>query len=165
MTRPTDIRSRFPQASADFLARNNITTTAKTTPVKSKTTTTLAAHDPHDVTGSNHASKPRIRQDRSGLNKWEAEFHEYLVGTLTSFSRVTREGLGFRVGNGCVYWPDFIVHYNDGYEAYEVKGHMRDDAAVKIKVAARAFPSTTFFLVTKRAKKAGGGWDIQEVLP
>lgn len=167
MTNPTDIRSRFPQASASFLARNpQLSTTAKTTPVKSKTTTTeQAEHDPHDVTGSRHASKPRIRQDRGGLNRWEAEFHEYLVGTLTSFSRVTREGLGFRVGNGCVYWPDFIVHYNDGYEAYEVKGFIRDDSAVKIKVAARAFPTTTFFLVTKQSKKAGGGWDIQEVLP
>lgn len=52
MTRPTDIRSRFPQASASFLARNpQLSTTAKTTPVKSKTTTT-EQHDPHDVTVS-----------------------------------------------------------------------------------------------------------------
>lgn len=56
MTRPTDIRGRFPQASASFLARNpQLSTTAKTTPVKSKTTTT-EQHDPHDVTGSRHAN-------------------------------------------------------------------------------------------------------------
>lgn len=70
MTRPADIRSRFPQASADFLARNpQLSTTAKTTPVKSKTTTTenvtsgcgdpkcnlCFPHDPHDVTGGQAA--------------------------------------------------------------------------------------------------------------
>lgn len=38
----------------------------------------------------------------------------------------------------------------------------RDDAAVKLKVAARTFPWIAFHLVTKRK---GGGWDIQAVLP
>ena len=42
---------------------------------------------------------------------------------------------------------------------------MRDDAAVKLKVAAALYPQFIFFLVTKRAKKLGGDWDVQEVLP
>lgn len=168
MTRPTDIRSRFPQASASFLARNpQLSTTAKTTPVKSKTTTTeQAEHDPHDVTGSRHASKPRIRQDRGGLNRTEAEFRDYLATTYCGTDRIMREGLGFRIGNGCVYWPDFVVPSScNRSHVYEVKGFMRDDAAVKLKVAASKFPTFKFFLVTKRAKKLGGGWDVQEVLP
>ena len=180
MTHPADIRSRFPQASASFLARNpQLSTTATTTPVKSKTTMTESVtsgcgdpkcnlcfpHDPHDVTGG-RVSKPRIRQDRGGLNRTEAEFRDYLATTYCGTDRIMREGLGFRIGNGCVYWPDFVVPSScNRSHVYEVKGFMRDDAAVKLKVAASKFPTFKFFLVTKRAKKLGGGWDIQEVLP
>jgi hypothetical protein len=43
----------------------------------------------------------------------------------------------------------------------EVKGFMRDDAQVKLKVAARLFRRFDFVLV----KKKGTGWDISEVKP
>lgn len=166
----TDIRSRFPQASASFLARNNLTTTAKTTtsPVKSKTTTTdIVAHDPHDVT-CGHVSKPRIRQKLGGkLNRTEAEFLEYLQSRYSC----PRDAFGVQnvtleIANGCRYTPDFSAFgILTEPTFWETKGFMRDDAAVKIKVAARAFPACRFYLVTKRAKKLGGGWDVQEVLP
>ncbi len=39
---------------------------------------------------------------------------------------------------------------------------MEDDAAVKIKVAAEAFPFR-FVLVKARAKRDGGGFEAQEV--
>ncbi len=42
---------------------------------------------------------------------------------------------------------------------HEVKGFMRDDAAVKLKVAAKMHPWWTFRLV-KKSKK---GWDIKLV--
>jgi len=45
--------------------------------------------------------------------------------------------------------------------AYEVKGFMRDDAAVKLKVAASLYPWIKFHLVTRKK----GEWIIQEVLP
>lgn len=62
MSSTADIRSRLPQASASFLARNTqLSTTAKTTLVKSKTTTT-EQHDPHDVTGGQVA------------DAWDAQF-------------------------------------------------------------------------------------------
>lgn len=164
------IRSRFPQASASFLARNpQLSTTAKTKPVKSKTTTTdIAAHDPHDVTGSNHASKPRIRQKLGEkLNKTEAEFLEYLqlrYGCPRDAFGV--QNVTLEIANGCRYTPDFSAFgILTEPTFWETKGFMRDDAAVKIKVAARAFPACRFYLCTKRAKKLGGGWDIQEVMP
>jgi hypothetical protein len=40
---------------------------------------------------------------------------------------------------------------------------MRDDAAVKIKVAATAFPWITFHLVTKLPGGGAAGWSISEV--
>lgn len=174
MTITADIRSRFPQASASFLARNpQLSTTAKTTttPVKSKTTTTdIAAHDPHDVTGSRHASKPRIRQDRGGLNSTESAFKAHLESEHSGITRkiIGSQNITLRLANGVRYTPDFNVTDRSGDalpEFYEVKGFMRDDAAVKLKVAASLYPQFVFFLVTKRAKKLGGGWDIQEVMP
>lgn len=63
MTRPADIRSRFPQASASFLARNHqLSTTAKTKTTVQKPTTTTEQHDPHDVTGGQVA------------DAWDAQF-------------------------------------------------------------------------------------------
>lgn len=111
------------------------------------------------------AKRPRLKQDRAGLNKTEAAFREYLLETKPNCNP-RREGTGFRTGNGCVYWPDFVIGAGPEHlEAYEVKGYMEDDAAAKLKSAARMFPEVTFFLVTKRKKAAGGGWEIEEVLP
>jgi hypothetical protein len=56
------------------------------------------------------------------------------------------------------YEPDFGVVADDGcFEIHEVKGFWRDDARVKIKIAASIFPFR-FFAVTKRK---GGGWDYE----
>lgn len=155
------LRAKLPHASADTIARNPHLFSAAT-----KAPDVDLSHDPHDVTGSKHAVKPMIRQDRRGLNKWEEAFREHLASAYGSSATIHREGLGIRIGNGCIYWPDFVVSgYGYSIRCYEVKGYMRDDAAVKLKVAASKFPTFSFFLVTKQSKKAGGGWDIQEVLP
>jgi hypothetical protein len=80
-----------------------------------------------------------------------------LAGELQwyDFEKVT-----LKIGNDCRYTPDFFVVNRDGeVEFHEVKGSfMRDDAQVKIKVAAENFPFR-FFL----AKLIKGGWDIKEI--
>jgi hypothetical protein len=64
------------------------------------------------------------------------------------------------------YCPDFmVVDLNDEIELHEVKGFWRDDARVKIKVAATAFPWFRFLVVYKEPKKRGGGWRWEEVKP
>lgn len=61
------------------------------------------------------------------------------------------------------YTPDFCVMLASGeLEFHEVKGYRQEDSFVKIKVAARLFPAR-FFLIYAKAKKDGGGWDINEV--
>lgn len=58
---------------------------------------------------------------------------------------------------------DFFVMTKDGdLEAHETKGFMRDDAAVKLKVAAEKFPFR-FLLIKQRAKKDGGGFNVARV--
>ena len=46
-------------------------------------------------------------------------------------------------------------------ELHEVKGFWRDDAKVKIKAAAQQYPFV-FRAYSKRAKKDGGGWKVEE---
>lgn len=112
-------------------------------------------------------AKRRLRQRSTPkLNKTEAAFELWLQqgnGGSTIHSQSVTLGLG----NGVRYTPDFVVALapglvGEGREimAYEVKGFMRDDAAVKVKVAASLYPWIQFYLVTK-AK--GGGWQMEEV--
>jgi len=148
------ILAKLPRMSAACLRANGLT----------QPPAVDMSHDPHDVRGG---QKPRLRQDRKGMNKTEAEFLAYLRENTPKSIAIHREGLGMRIGNGSVYWPDF-VSVDDPFGmvcVYEVKGFMRDDAAVKIKAAARMFPTFKFFLVTKHSKRDGGGWRIEEVLP
>ena len=109
------------------------------------------------------AVKHRLRQQRGGkLNKTEAAFGEHLR-RLFPGAAVHEQAITLRLANGCRYSPDVVVVEQPGslVRAYEVKGHMRDDAAVKLKVAATAYPWISFYLVTQR----GGTWEIDRVFP
>ena len=60
---------------------------------------------------------------------------------------------------GSTYCPDFRVVMPDGeIRFHEVKGFMRDDAKLKIKLASNLHPYR-FFLVTKK----GGVWKEEEI--
>ena len=73
------------------------------------------------------------------------------------------EGITLKLAMDTRFTPDFIVMDKDGFlEVHEVKGFMRDDAHVKLKVAAEQFPFK-FFLIRLIPKKDGGGWDIKEL--
>jgi len=71
------------------------------------------------------------------------------------------EGITLKLADNTRYTPDFFVMRNDGQlECHETKGYWRDDAKVKIKVAAELFPFR-FIAVKQQAKKNGGGWDYK----
>jgi len=57
-----------------------------------------------------------------------------------------------RLANKTFYTPDFFVITEEHMEFHETKGWMRDDANVKLKVAATRFPWFRFILVTKEGK-------------
>lgn len=59
----------------------------------------------------------------------------------------------------------FILNAQSQLEAHDVKGSLRiitDDAKVKMKVAADAFPFA-FYYAVPRTQKSGGGWEITEI--
>ena len=110
------------------------------------------------------ATLKAIDPDAARMNKTEASFNAQLT-VLKKAGRIQWfmfEGLKLRLGHTCFYTPDFIALDDAGkLIAYEVKGFWRDDARVKIKVAARAYPWIRFVAV----KKIKGGFDSEDIKP
>ena len=105
---------------------------------------------------------------RKGMNKLEARYALYLEAqkSVQQIAAYQYENVTLKLANDVRYTPDFLVVARDeeGYariEFHEVKGgFMRDDARVKLRVAARQFPMFTFRLCRYDAKR---GWTITEV--
>jgi hypothetical protein len=92
-----------------------------------------------------------------GMNKLERAFWERLQ---QAEGQHYREGLTFRLAGRTRYTPDFatmVLHATDHrglvITCWEVKGFMRDDAAVKLKVVADLFPAIRFVLVTRERRR------------
>jgi hypothetical protein len=117
------------------------------------------------VQAERQPSKPkRAQPERKGPNKWEAEFAACIletavgVGVIDSFEY---EPVTFLIGFDCRYTPDFGAKKNGEFVAfYEVKGFMRDDARVKLAVAASLFPQFSFLLGRRGNDK---GWRVKVV--
>lgn len=120
------------------------------------------------------AASPRLKQ-RTGpkLNKTEALFLEYLKRLHPAPAEVHPQEVTLVLANGVRYTVDFMVFLAepiDGFRmiGYETKGHMRDDAAVKIKMAADRWRMIRWVLVTKARSSARhilGDWVMQTILP
>ena len=65
------------------------------------------------------------------------------------------EPVKLRLARRTFYTPDFLVVFPDHFEFHEVKGFARDDAMVKLKVAARLYPWFKFVLVRPNGTQ---GW-------
>ena len=98
------------------------------------------------------------------MNKTEAAYAALLeqrkqAGEILWY---TFEGIKLRLADNTFYSPDFAVMGVGGeLSMHEVKGFWRDDARVKIKVAAELYPFQ-FIAVQPRAKKHGGSWEEEE---
>lgn len=94
------------------------------------------------------------------MNKTEAAYAAYLE-TLKHAGEVLWykfEGLKLRLADTTFYTPDFCVLPSTGVlEIAEIKGFWRDDARVKIKVAASIYPFR--FIAIKKIKD---GWEREE---
>ena len=111
--------------------------------------------------------KPSIlalgRMKAGQMNKTEAEYAEHLelLKRTGKIAWYRFEGMKFRLADNTFYTPDFAVMRSDGrLEMHEVKGFWRDDARIKIKVAAEQYP-IQFVAVKKKTGKEGHGWKIE----
>ena len=115
----------------------------------------------------NPAFRPQVLVQRPGqMNSLEEHYADYLCrlverGEIFSWYY---EAFKLRLAHRTFYTPDFLVVNNVTPFPllcfHEVKGFMRDDAAVKVKVAAETYPEFGFVVV--RATK-GGGWDCERI--
>lgn len=102
--------------------------------------------------------------DEAKLNKTERAFLQWLRA-LGEYRNIDCQAVTLKLGDDCRYTPDLTaIHCATGARAaFEVKGFMRDDALVKLKVAARKFRWLFHFLLVRREKS--GNWKITEVKP
>jgi len=87
-------------------------------------------------------------------SKWEEQYSAYLKAQVAAgkIKAFFQEPFRIILGDKCSYLPDFFVlpaDPSDPMEIHEVKGFLREDAAVKFKVAAAKCPYWTFVMVSK----------------
>ncbi|AZW14225.1 DUF1064 domain-containing protein [Bordetella bronchiseptica] len=104
------------------------------------------------------------RLKSGAMNKTEQAYAAYLAQLQAVGGILWHkfEGVKLRLADNTFFSPDFAVMRPDGQiELHEVKGFWQDDARVKIKVAADMYPFK-FLAIKARAKKNGGGWEVEE---
>lgn len=101
-----------------------------------------------------------ISTDEAKLNKTERAWLEHMRLSLPTF-HIGIQNVTLKIGDDCRYTPDFLCVGEGCIVFYEVKGFWRDDARVKIKVAARMFPWARFVAV----QRDGKGWKQEIIKP
>lgn len=91
------------------------------------------------------------KTERAFLEKLRSENHAW-IGT---------QAVTLLLADHCRYTPDFVTVTDGALIAWEVKGFWRDDARVKIKVAARQFRFIRFVAVQRK----GGAWTEEVIAP
>ncbi len=120
----------------------------------------------------------RLNIEGEELNKTERAFLEFLQAqAVLKGAWILTQPVKLVLAHKCTYTPDFVTvellsaampsKLGAGLSqpvqltAWEVKGFWRDDARVKIKVAARMYPWIRFIAV----QKARGGWKEELIQP
>lgn len=104
--------------------------------------------------------KKAIRQKAKGPNKLERDFHDWLRGR--PYQNIIPQGIGIRLGNGVVYWPDFSCVNESGRTfIWETKGRRHSTGQAKIKIAASLHPEWIFIYVERDEE----GFTFQRILP
>ncbi len=98
--------------------------------------------------------------DVQKLNKTERAFYNLLM--VSNHQCVYVQALTLKLADDCRLTVDFVHLTQDGKLIFtDVKGFQREDALIKMKVAARMFPMFHFQIV----KRIKGNWDITPVKP
>ena len=111
--------------------------------------------------GAGHLALGRLK---TGERTKTEEAYEAHLSALVAAGEVTWfkfEGVKLRLADNTFYTPDYAVMLANGQmEMHEVKGFWQDDARAKIKIAAELYPFR-FLAARPKAKKDGGGWDVE----
>lgn len=166
---PRKLKRLLPQASAAFLRLNGGAESEPSKPIK------IAGME-DDLYALKEAmpalARARISTDEQGLNKTERAFYEALKRGLgpmpqpTPWLRVhSPHPVTLKLADDCRLNPDFVAVYQDQtWCVVDVKGWQREDAFLKMKMAARIFVEHTFWIV-KRDATQPSGWNWRLVKP
>jgi deoxycytidine triphosphate deaminase len=101
----------------------------------------------------------RPTTDEEKLNKLEKDYLEWLRACGDWWICV--QAITLKIGYDTRLTLDFWALDERGLRAIDVKGFQREDALIKIKVAARMYPFIRFLI----AKRNGGVWEHKEIKP
>ena len=105
--------------------------------------------------------KREPQRRRGVMNATEFEYSRELAARWQRHELIwfAFEPFALRLARGASFTPDFVVLTDKGHlQFHEVKGHWREAARVRIKVAASKFPFP-FFVV----QKTRDGWSVEEI--
>lgn len=146
------LKQRFPRASESFLRANS-----------AGGVLTIAEHKARLKKELEQMQRITIRPstDIARLNKTEKAYYE-LLRRECNVHWIGVQNITLKLADDCRFTPDFCILRVDSMEFIDVKGFQREDALIKIKVAARMFPWATFVIVKK---SKSGGWEHENVKP
>ena len=110
-------------------------------------------------------SKPAVNfevrpsSDEQKLNKTERAYLQAL--RRDGHPWIGIQNITLKLADDTRLTPDFTYIENGAFVFVDVKGFQREDALIKMKVAARQFPWAQFRIV----KREGAGWDARDVRP
>lgn len=100
--------------------------------------------------------------DEQKLNKLERDFLAHLRA-LHPGEWIGIQNITLKLADDCRYLCDFWTCHGGGLQGWEVKGFRREDAWIKLKVAARLYaPAGFYFTLVERIK---GEWKFTDVKP
>jgi len=102
--------------------------------------------------------EPKPTTDEEKLNKTEKRYLQYLrgIGFQVGIQNIT-----LKLADDCRLTPDFNHIYDGRLVFTDVKGFQREDALIKMKMAARQFTWADFEIVSLEA----GNWVTRLVKP
>ncbi len=101
----------------------------------------------------------RPSTDEAKLNKTELAYWHWLQCQDNLW--IGLQCITLKMGHDLRLTPDCWALSHEGLRAIDVKGFQREDALIKMRIAARLFPFIHFVIV----KKDGAGWIHNEVKP
>ena len=157
---PDELKKFFPKATKSCAAVNQGTNEKKPANISKQTLAQKAAEQVPVVEPIKTNFMYAASSDEKKLNKTERQWFSKL--SLFGYPCIQIQAITLKLADDTRYTPDFsCIGPNGEMIFWEVKGFMRDDALVKIKVAARLFRWAKFILV----RKEKGLWKETEIKP
>lgn len=157
---PNELARLFPNASKSCVAANGGNRHSKTTVMMEK----VLKHEGTTAIHSEPYAEPKRltvtpSTDEEKLNKTERAFLATLRAGNPTWLGI--QNVTLKLAFDCRFTPDFATIKDGAITFFDVKGWQREDALIKMKMAARLFTWAQFVIV----KKDKLGWKYSIIKP